>query len=79
MKFIELAGGFVEVFVVEFGDTPLFGFHLLTAILMEFLHGGADLLGEGKGLKPLVFGVGVELWEWEGFKTGIVSVSSIAF
>lgn len=23
MKFEELAGGFVEIFVIEFGDTPL--------------------------------------------------------
>jgi hypothetical protein len=28
VEFEELAGGFVEVFVVEFGDAPLFFLHL---------------------------------------------------
>ena len=36
MEFGELGGGFVEVFVVEFGDSPLFFLHLGAAILVKF-------------------------------------------
>jgi hypothetical protein len=44
VEFVELAGGFVEVFVVKLGDAPLFAFHLGGAVVVEFLGGGADLL-----------------------------------
>jgi hypothetical protein len=40
--FCQLAGGFVEVFVVEFGDAPLFLFHLLGAVVVELLGDGAE-------------------------------------
>ena len=42
VEFVELAGGFVEVFIVEFGDAPLFAFHLGGAVVVEFLRGSAD-------------------------------------
>ena len=53
MEFVELAGRLVEVFVVEFGDAPLFAFHLGGAVVVEVLGGGADsgdeVGGWGKG------------------------------
>ena len=70
MKFVELAGGFVEIFVIEFGDAPLFAFHLLRSVVVEFLGGGADG-GDEVG--------GWFLGEGEGFKTGRVSVTSSIF
>lgn len=42
MEFGELGGGFVEVFVVEFGDAPAFFLHLLAAVFVEFEGGGAN-------------------------------------
>ena len=70
VKFVELAGGFVEEFVVEGGDAPLFFLHLVGAVLVESLGGGADLVDE--------FGSGG--WgEGEGFKTGCVGVGDIGF
>ncbi len=35
VEFVELASGFVEVFVVEFGDAPLFFLHLGGAVGVE--------------------------------------------
>ena len=70
MELEELAGRFVEIFVVEFGDAPLFAFHLGAAVVVEFLGcgtNGSDELG------------GWGLGEREGFKTGVVSVGNICF
>ena len=69
MEFGELGSGFVEVFVVEFGDSPLFFLHLGGAVVVEFLGGGTDIGDELEG-----WGLG----EGEGFKAGVVSVASIA-
>ena len=70
MKFVELAGGFVEIFVIEFGDAALFFLHLGRAVFVEFLGGGADGGDEVGG-----WGLG----EREGFKAGVVSVGNISF
>ena len=70
MKFVELAGGFVEIFVIEFGDAPLFFLHLGRAVGVEFLGSGADGGADGGG-----WGLG----KGEGFKTGVVSVASSIF
>jgi len=49
VEFEELAGGFVEVFVVEFGDAPLFTFHLGGTVGVEFLGDRADVCNEVGG------------------------------
>ena len=64
----ELAGGFVEEGVVEFGDAPLFGFHLLTAVFVQF---------EGFGSDGFDFCFGWVLRKGEGFKASFVRVSNI--
>ena len=70
VEFGELGGAFVEVFVVEFGDAPLFFLHLGAAILVKIdrcFADGFDLFGD-RGLR-----------EGEGFKTGVVGVARVAF
>jgi hypothetical protein len=42
VEFGKLAAGFVEKFVVEGGDAPLFFLHLFGAVGVEGLGGGAD-------------------------------------
>jgi len=66
----ELAGGFVEVFVVEFGDAPLFFLHLGGAV-------GVEILGDrsNRGDEFRMWG----LRKGEGFKTGVVSVGNVCF
>lgn len=70
VEFVELAGGFVKVGVVEFGDAPLFLLHLFAAVLVEFEGFVADFLDDSRG-----GGLG----EGKGFEAGIVGVASVAF
>ena len=70
MEFVELASGFGEVFVVEFGDASLFFLHFGAAIVVQVLGCGADLVDE--------FGGG-SLGKGEGFKASVVRVSDISF
>ena len=70
MKFVKLATRLVGILVVEFGDAPLFAFHLSAAVVMEFLGSGADLFDE-----VWIGGLG----KGEGFKASVVSVGNISF
>ena len=70
MEFGELAGAFVEILVVEFGDAPLSSLHLLAAVFVEIDRGLADGF-------DLFLGWGLR--EGEGFKAGCIGVASITF
>jgi hypothetical protein len=51
VEFSKLAAGFVEEFVVEGGDAPLLFLHLLRALGVEGLGGGAAVGDLGGGLE----------------------------
>lgn len=70
MEFGELAGGFVEKLVIEFGDAVLMFFHHLAAIVVEVDRGLADFLNDFCG-----WGLG----KWEGFKASVMGIGNIGF